>query len=143
MAHHTRKSCGTVSLHARVGRDAEQARVGTLLLALIAAVLIEPRLATVRPASAQSAITVIDVVGRSVTVNVPVQRVPVQRGLLGEGRHLYSIAAIESQDPFARIVGEQPVPCNLAPVLRLAAPLRGAPAARQVAASDEVRGPRS
>ena len=72
----------------------------TLAFAMVVALLAEPVLSVVKPASAQTAITVTDVVGRSVTVNVPVQRV-----ILGEARTIYSVAAIESEDPFARIVG--------------------------------------
>jgi iron complex transport system substrate-binding protein len=44
--------------------------------------------------------TVTDVVGRTVAVKRPVERI-----LLGEARQLYLIAALEADDPFKRIVG--------------------------------------
>jgi iron complex transport system substrate-binding protein len=43
---------------------------------------------------------VTDVVGRVVTVKRDSQRI-----LLGEGRQLYLVAALEPEDPFKRIVG--------------------------------------
>ncbi|PKA44969.1 ABC transporter substrate-binding protein (plasmid) [Rhizobium sullae] len=49
--------------------------------------------------SAQAPITVTDIAGRQVTVNAPVKRI-----LLGEGRQLYLIASLETEDPLARIV---------------------------------------
>ncbi|HEV7276464.1 MAG TPA: ABC transporter substrate-binding protein [Devosiaceae bacterium] len=45
------------------------------------------------------AFTVTDVAGREVSFEQPVERV-----ILGEGRMLYSIATIESEDPFAKVV---------------------------------------
>lgn len=44
--------------------------------------------------------TVTDVAGRKVEVNVPVQRV-----ILGEGRQLYIVAALDREDPARRIAG--------------------------------------
>ncbi|MBP2561278.1 iron complex transport system substrate-binding protein [Neorhizobium galegae] len=44
--------------------------------------------------------TVKDVAGREVKFDKPVERV-----ILGEGRMLYSVAPIEKEDPFAKIVG--------------------------------------
>jgi len=55
-------------------------------------------LAVSGPAFAQ-AFTVTDVAGREVKFDAPVERV-----ILGEGRMLYSVAAIESENPFAKIV---------------------------------------
>jgi iron complex transport system substrate-binding protein len=52
------------------------------------------------PAALSATVTVTDVVGRSVQVKKPVERV-----LLGEGRQLYLVAALEPEDPFRRIVG--------------------------------------
>ncbi|MBC06961.1 ABC transporter substrate-binding protein [Thalassospira sp.] len=46
------------------------------------------------------AITVTDIAGRDVTVNVPIKR-----AILGEGRQLYIIAALDRENPTARIVG--------------------------------------
>ncbi len=45
-------------------------------------------------------ITVTDVAGRSVMVNVPIKR-----AVLGEGRQLYIIAALDRENPTKRIVG--------------------------------------
>lgn len=45
-------------------------------------------------------VTVTDVLGRSVTVTVPVQRV-----ILGEGRQIHFVAALDREAPFRRIVG--------------------------------------
>lgn len=43
---------------------------------------------------------VVDVAGRTVTVDVPVRSL-----ILGEGRLLYALAALEEENPFARVVG--------------------------------------
>ena len=51
------------------------------------------------PASAQ-AFTVTDVAGREVSFDAPVQR-----AILGEGRLIYSLATIETENPFAHVVG--------------------------------------
>lgn len=45
-------------------------------------------------------VTVTDVTGRSVEVDVPVESL-----ILGEGRLIYAVAALEEGDPFARVVG--------------------------------------
>lgn len=45
-------------------------------------------------------VKVTDVTGREVEVNVPVERV-----ILGEGRQIYLVAALDTEDPFKRIVG--------------------------------------
>ena len=56
--------------------------------------------ATLFPATAGAqAFTVTDVAGREVAFDEPVERV-----ILGEGRMLYSLATIETQDPFAKVV---------------------------------------
>ena len=51
-------------------------------------------------APAASRITLTDIAGRQVEVNVPIQR-----AVLGEGRQLYIIAALDRENPAARIVG--------------------------------------
>ena len=51
------------------------------------------------PAFAQ-AFTVTDVAGREVSFDAPVERV-----ILGEGRMIYSLATIETENPFAKVVG--------------------------------------
>jgi iron complex transport system substrate-binding protein len=50
--------------------------------------------------SAQGTVTVTDVVGRTVTVKAPVQRV-----ILAEGRQMYIVASLDGDDPFKRVVG--------------------------------------
>ncbi|MGQ9364799.1 ABC transporter substrate-binding protein [Azospirillum sp. ST 5-10] len=52
------------------------------------------------PAAPAAAVTVRDVAGRTVTVEAPVRRM-----VLGEGRQLYIIAALDREDPAGRIVG--------------------------------------
>ena len=51
-----------------------------------------------RPAAAEISVT--DIVGRQVRVKAPVESV-----LLGEGRQMYVVAALEPEDPFKRVVG--------------------------------------
>lgn len=51
-------------------------------------------------AQAAKSVTVTDVTGREVTVEVPVQKV-----ILGEGRLIYGLATLDSEDPFERVVG--------------------------------------
>ena len=50
--------------------------------------------------AASSTITVTDVVGRTVTVTAPVQRM-----VLGEARLIYLVSLLERDDPFRRVVG--------------------------------------
>lgn len=45
-------------------------------------------------------VTITDVAGREVEVNVPVDTL-----ILGEGRLIYAVAALEDDDPFKRVVG--------------------------------------
>ncbi|WP_394893573.1 ABC transporter substrate-binding protein [Mesorhizobium sp. AaZ16] len=45
-------------------------------------------------------VSLTDITGRQVEVNVPVERV-----ILGEGRQVYLVAALDTEDPFKRIVG--------------------------------------
>lgn len=45
-------------------------------------------------------VSVTDVTGRTVEVDVPVKSL-----ILGEGRLIYAVAALEEEDPFARVVG--------------------------------------
>lgn len=45
-------------------------------------------------------VAVTDITGRQVKVNVPVERV-----ILGEGRQVYLVAALDTEDPFKRIAG--------------------------------------
>ncbi|MCR4264784.1 ABC transporter substrate-binding protein [Nitratireductor sp. ZSWI3] len=62
--------------------------------AVVAAILSAPL-----SASAETAM-VTDVTGRKVEVNVPVERV-----ILGEGRQIYLVAALDTDNPFKRVVG--------------------------------------
>ncbi|WP_326858214.1 ABC transporter substrate-binding protein [Noviherbaspirillum sp.] len=55
---------------------------------------------TAAPAQPPGTITVTDLLGRQVAVRVPVQRV-----ILGEGRQLYLVAALDTDNPLQRIVG--------------------------------------
>ncbi|HCL67100.1 MAG TPA: ABC transporter substrate-binding protein [Rhizobium sp.] len=45
-------------------------------------------------------VKITDITGREVSVNVPVERV-----ILGEGRQIYFTAALDTNDPFKRVVG--------------------------------------
>ncbi|MBB4955461.1 ABC-type Fe3+-hydroxamate transport system substrate-binding protein [Agrobacterium vitis] len=51
-------------------------------------------------ANAGEKVKIKDITGREVEVNVPVERV-----ILGEGRQLYFTAALDTDQPFKRIVG--------------------------------------
>ncbi|MHC8491333.1 ABC transporter substrate-binding protein [Thalassospira sp. SM2505] len=51
-------------------------------------------------AQAADSIKVTDVTGREVSINLPVERV-----ILGEGRLIYGLATLDSEDPFERVVG--------------------------------------
>ena len=75
--------------------------VNALLLAL-SLTLTSVNLAgpTVAAAQTFASTTVTDVVGRTVTVRTPVQRV-----ILAEGRQTYIVASLDSDDPFKRVVG--------------------------------------
>lgn len=57
-------------------------------------------LALVSGAIAAEKIKITDVTGREVEVSVPAQRV-----ILGEGRQIYFVAALDTEDPFGRIAG--------------------------------------
>ena len=52
------------------------------------------------PPSGSHHVTVTDLLGRNVQVRLPVQRV-----ILGEGRQLYLVAALDTDNPIQRIVG--------------------------------------
>lgn len=53
----------------------------------------------ISPALAEE-VTVTDIAGREVVVNTPVNKV-----ILGEGRQVYLVGALDSDDPFKRVVG--------------------------------------
>src|SRR5581483_7611316 len=76
-------------------------RAGRLALRVLAilAVLSALACAPPPPPTPTPAATVTDVVGRSVQVKKPVERM-----ILGEARQLYLVAALEPEDPFKRIV---------------------------------------
>ena len=57
-------------------------------------------LALVSGAIAAEKIKITDVTGREVEVSVPAQRV-----ILGEGRQIYFVAALDTEDPFGRVAG--------------------------------------
>lgn len=52
------------------------------------------------PSRAADPITVTDIAGRQVQVKAPVQRV-----ILGEGRQMYFVSALDTDEPFKRVVG--------------------------------------
>lgn len=68
-------------------------------LAASAATAFVAVLSLLSPAAAETT-TVTDVTGREVEVNLPVEKV-----ILGEGRQIYLVAALDSDDPFRRVVG--------------------------------------
>jgi iron complex transport system substrate-binding protein len=68
-------------------------------LAASAATAFAAALAMPLPAQAEM-VSVTDVAGREVAVNVPVQKV-----ILGEGRQIYLVSILDSDDPFRRVVG--------------------------------------
>ncbi|MCQ4162043.1 ABC transporter substrate-binding protein [Roseomonas sp. GC11] len=53
-----------------------------------------------RAARAAAPLRVVDITGREVTIQAPVRRI-----LLGEGRQSYALAALDTADPFARVIG--------------------------------------
>lgn len=55
--------------------------------------------ATTLPAAAEK-VTVTDIIGRKVEVEAPVRNI-----ILGEGRQMYFVAALDKDDPFKRVVG--------------------------------------
>ncbi|KFC69351.1 Periplasmic binding protein precursor [Bosea sp. LC85] len=82
--------------HRRPSIDACGRALAALLCRLVLALLV---ITGGAPAWAES-VAVTDVLGRVVTVTVPVQRV-----ILGEGRQIHAIAALDRDAPFRRIVG--------------------------------------
>jgi iron complex transport system substrate-binding protein len=72
------------------------ARTGAASLLALTSVLAS---AIVQPAAAEM-VTVTDIAGRTVSVKAPVEKV-----ILGEGRQIYFVAALDNEDPFSRIVG--------------------------------------
>jgi len=52
------------------------------------------------PSKAADTVTVTDITGRQVQVKVPVEKV-----ILGEGRQMYFVAALDTDAPFKRVVG--------------------------------------
>jgi iron complex transport system substrate-binding protein len=73
----------------------------TVVAVLAAALLPDSKRAAQSAAeTAGTAITVTDLLGRQVQVRVPVRRV-----ILGEGRQLYLVAALDTDNPFQRVVG--------------------------------------
>lgn len=75
-------------------------RRSSLVLALALVLALVVQLAGTLPTAAQGTTTVTDVVGRTVTVKTPVERV-----LLSEGRQIYAVATLDMDDPFKRVVG--------------------------------------
>ncbi len=83
-----------------------QCRWSAAFIALMFAGVLGVALLALMPANAlagnqePASTTVTDLLGRKVQVRVPVRRV-----ILGEGRQLYLVAALDTQNPMQRIVG--------------------------------------
>jgi len=75
-------------------------RVGSGVLVLVLALATMFQVVGVPTTAAQGMVTVTDVVGRTVTVKTPVERV-----ILGEGRQTYIVASLDTDNPFKRVVG--------------------------------------
>ena len=75
-------------------------RLRPLLLAFALVLALAVQVVGATSTSAQGTTTVTDVVGRTVTVKTPVERV-----LLSEGRQIYVVATLDKDDPFKRVVG--------------------------------------
>ncbi|KPH79527.1 ABC transporter substrate-binding protein [Bosea vaviloviae] len=70
------------------------------LRALLGSAMLAASLVAAAPPALADKVSVIDVLGRKVEVEAPVQRV-----ILGEGRQMYFVAALDKDDPFKRVVG--------------------------------------
>lgn len=71
-----------------------------IVLAVALALAFILQVVGVAPTSAQGTVTVTDIIGRTVTVKAPVQRV-----ILAEGRQMYIVSSLDTDDPFKRVVG--------------------------------------
>lgn len=71
----------------------------SLLRALLAAATVATSLLAGGAPALADKVTITDVLGRKVEVEAPVQRV-----ILGEGRQMYVVAALDKDDPFKRVV---------------------------------------
>jgi iron complex transport system substrate-binding protein len=71
----------------------------SLLRVLFAAAAVAASLMTGAPSAFAEKVSVTDVLGRKVEVEAPVRRV-----ILGEGRQMYVVAALDKDDPFKRVV---------------------------------------
>ncbi len=69
------------------------------LLAVVALSPSAPAQTTSAPVAQTSTVEVTDVAGRTVRVRAPVERV-----ILGEGRQIYFVAALDKENPFRRVV---------------------------------------
>lgn len=70
------------------------------LRAFLGTAMLAASLAAAAPPALAAKVSVTDVLGRKVDVEAPVQRV-----ILGEGRQMYFVAALDKEDPFKRVVG--------------------------------------
>jgi iron complex transport system substrate-binding protein len=70
------------------------------LRAILGTAMLAASLLAASPEALADKISVTDVLGRKVEVEAPVQRV-----ILGEGRQMYFVAALDKEDPFKRVVG--------------------------------------
>lgn len=70
------------------------------LRAILGTAMLAASLLAASPEALADKVSVTDVLGRKVEVEAPVQRV-----ILGEGRQMYFVAALDKDDPFKRVVG--------------------------------------
>ncbi|WP_404978943.1 ABC transporter substrate-binding protein [Bosea sp. BE125] len=75
-------------------------RVTGLAIGLPGSILLSLSVILCSAAAGAEQVTVTDVLGRSVKVTVPVERV-----LLGEGRQIHIVAALDREAPFRRVIG--------------------------------------
>jgi iron complex transport system substrate-binding protein len=71
-----------------------------ILRAVLGTSLLAASLLAASPPALADKVSITDVLGRKVEVEAPVQRV-----ILGEGRQMYFVAALDKEDPFKRVVG--------------------------------------
>jgi iron complex transport system substrate-binding protein len=70
------------------------------LRAVLGSAMLAVSLLAASSAALADKVSVTDVLGRKVEIEAPVQRV-----ILGEGRQMYFVAALDKEDPFKRVVG--------------------------------------
>src|SRR5262245_54558697 len=84
--------------HFRAPSWGHQTRTLFMVFALVLAFAVQ--VIGVQPTAAQGMTTVTDLVGRTVSVKTPVEKV-----ILAEGRQTYIVASLDTDNPFKRVVG--------------------------------------